>query len=649
MAENVVVGENITSSKSDRILVFDDFERARVKKRDWVREAIEDYEFALGKQWDGMSVETLRKAGVKALTINKIQPNIFLVSGIQRQNRTDFYAFPEGEEDTLTAEIATHLLKNIMKQSVGDQKLSEIFEDGLICGEGWLEPYIDYTYDLINGAMKLKKLNPLHIFPDPEATEYDFSDGEFMVKFSPGLSKRQLERLFPDKISVIEKVQDGKLQLDKISQDDYIQVEDYPHMDEEGVEETDDSLKREAFDLTEYYYKKYVKRFLVADKVAGTLREADNEEQAKQFVEKVEADRTLAAKEKGEEYEGPTTAIIPRTIPEIWIKAFIGRDKIDEYICQFYPRWKSFPLFGFFAHRITTPIKNRELMVQGIVRSLKDPQRELNKRRTQELRHLNSSTNSGWLSEKGAWVNKTAVKKFGASPGILLEYKKGAQKPDKIYPQPLSQGHAQLAAENANDIKEISGINADLLALNEKTQSGRAIFLRQKQGLVMIQRILDNFQFTKRMLAKFILSQLGELYSVDTATRVVGQRFIKDNFSVPQMREDNPELPVMEETVPGQEPQMKMRVDEDSAGKIFNMVLNDTELGKYDVSVGEGAHSETVKYANYLLLMELAEKGVPIPPDILVEESMLGSQSKAKIKQAVAQAMEEAKNQPPAK
>ena len=83
------------------------FRYARDHKKPLIDEMEEDFEFAVGKQWEEADVEALRKVGVKALTINKIQPNIFLLSGIQRQNRTDFRAYPEGQEDSIKAEVAT--------------------------------------------------------------------------------------------------------------------------------------------------------------------------------------------------------------------------------------------------------------------------------------------------------------------------------------------------------------------------------------------------------------------------------------------------------------------------------------------------------------------------------------------------------------
>ncbi|MBK7546266.1 MAG: hypothetical protein IPI56_11080 [Elusimicrobia bacterium] len=90
------------------------------------------------------------------------------------------------------------------------------------------------------------------------------------------------------------------------------------------------------------------------------------------------------------------------------------------------------------------------------------------------LRHLNTSSNSGWLTEEDAWVDRAQVQNFGSAPGVNLEYKQGRQKPNGSIRRPLSQGHAALTAESAEDIKAQLGINADLLASQEGgAESGR--------------------------------------------------------------------------------------------------------------------------------------------------------------------------------
>lgn len=615
-----------TKDKAANIL--SDLKRAKSVKRDWLDEAEEDFAFAVGKQWRDEDKLTLERAGVPALTINKIQPNLFMISGYQRQNRPDIVAYPEGDEDSLSAEVITRLIHNAVKLSDAGYKQSEQFEDGVICGEGWIEPYIDYSRDLVNGQLCVKKCNPLNVFVDPASVEYDLSDAEYVIKVSPGLTKNQVLKLFPDKKSIIEKISNRTLSINSVD-NTKIQTLDYPQLDEAGgTGSGEDYSKEDNYDLVEYQYKKYVSKYIIADKQIGDMKEAKDLDEAQLYVDQK---NTISGE--------VVAKVIHRIVPEIWFCSLVGDTVVDEFISPFYPKWKGYSLIPFFAHRITVPIKDgQEYRIQGIVRSLKDPQRELNKRRSQELRILNSTANSGWLAEQDTWVKKSDVEKYGSTPGVTLEYKSGRQKPERITPAPLSQGHAQLAAENTQDMKEISGINSDLLAMNKTDASGRAIYLRQQQGIVMLQRILDNFSLTTKLLGRFILSQLGELYTVERAVKVCGNSFIKDNFSKPVMTQspvDGQPVPMMDANG-----QMQMEVDQEGVVALFNTVLNDVESSKYDVTVDETNSSPTIKYGNYLMLAEMAGKGMPIPPDVLVDESMIGESSKQKIKKAIASAQQ---------
>ena len=54
----------------------------------------------------------------------------------------------------------------------------------------------------------------------------------------------------------------------------------------------------------------------------------------------------------------------------------------------------------------------------------------------------------------------------------------------------------------------------------------------------------------------------------------------------------------------------------------FNQIvtrLKDADLTKYDVTIGETGQSPTAQLANFEMMMELAQKGVPLPPQLFVE------------------------------
>ncbi|RLC88238.1 MAG: hypothetical protein DRJ03_03575 [Chloroflexi bacterium] len=603
--------------------IYADFAISSKAQSKLLREIEKDFEFALGKQWEPEDVETLRKAGVKALTINRIKPMIKIITGIERQSRSDLIAFPEGGEDVIRSEISTRLLKNVVKLSRVDKKLSDQFKEGMTGGLCYCEGFLDYTYNLINGSMKFRKLNANRIFPDPDGEEYDLSDRRFVIKYSPNLTRDQVLELFPEDEDKIDKV--GMRRVDLKDMDafvEHIQKRDYENAPEVG----DAKERSNGYDLVEYYYKNWVTKYFAVDRESGTIKETDSKEEAEKFIEE-------------NEFEDPH--ILKKQIPEIWLQQVIGDQEFTDEVAWSYPRWKFYPFFQFIGEQMTVDIKDTDLLIQGITRGLRDLQEELNKRRTQELRHLNSTANSGWMFPKGALDRRTKdrFKQFGSSPGFVGEYDTsktgGVVNPEtfRIRPAPLSTGHKELAAESEKDIKESSGINPDLLANDSQSQSGRAILLKQRQGLVMVQESLDNYSETKQILGRFILSQLGEIYTVETASRVLGDAFLSEHFSGPVLGEDN--QPVLNE-----DGSPKIVVNADDVGMMINQILNDASLGKYDVSIGEGAYAETTRLANFVTLMEMTDKGIPIPPDVIIEESALAESQKKKIMAAIAAAQQ---------
>lgn len=613
-------------SKPDIKKVYKDLDVAVRAQSKLLKEMKIDFNFAMGKQWEDEDVRTLESSGVKALTINKIKPMIKLISGIERQSRSDFVAFPEGTEDELSSEISTRLIKNVVKNSKVERKQSDQFKEGMIAGISYIEPYMDYTHDLINGDLKFRKVNASKIYPDPSGEEYDLSDRRFVIKITVDLSKDDLLQLFPDDEKKIESISMAKIDLDNIKVDTDQQFQDRDYISffkKEGEQPVDVSEK--SYDLIEYYYKGLINIYYVASATQGILIETEKKE---------EAEALIAANNIKD------ATLISRRVPEIRLKQVVGDVEFTDERCWTYPRWKSYPFMPFMAEWMTVDGLDCDLSTQGVVRGLRDLQVEYNKRRTQELRHLNSSINSGNFIPKDALSRREQekLKKFGASPGVTIFYDPsatGGTSPQqwRISPTPLSQGHAQLALENAQDIKETSGVNSDLLSNTDKDASGRAILLRQRQGLVMVQESLDNYQHTKELLGRFILNNLGEIYTVESAMRVLGDGFIKDNFKKPKFDEQgNPML--------DPNGNLETEVDMQEAMVVINKVLNDASLGKYDVSLGEGPFSETIKFANFLTLMEMAEKGVPIPPEVIIQESLLSESQKEKVLMAIEKAQQ---------
>ena len=606
-----------------------------------LREKIrDDFKFELGSQWDTDDVEELRKAGVKALTINKIKPIIKLLTGIERQSKSDYKALPEGGEDNISAEVATRLMKNVVKNSYLEIKFSEQFKNGCIGGMCFLEPYVDYSFDMINGDMKFKKVSPLDIYLDPHFKEYDLSDSKFIIKVTSDLSKEDLLALFPNDKAKIESIASGKLSLSNMPDAGvHFQRKDYSSTGTVNKFGLDEHKNEPMYDLIDYFYKELGRRYFCVIQEKGLIEEFETSSKAEEF---------------NAQFGG---LIVERDIPVIMHAQVCGNVELYNGVAWSYPKYRSFPIIPYFAELVTEDLDDLSITIQGVVRGLKDLNLEYNKRRTQELRHLNSSANSGFEIEENqlSQEEEEKLKKFGSSPGIVIKRRQNSPPIGRITPMPLSQGHSQLAAENAQDLKEASGVNPDLLANSSQSQSGRAILLKQRQGLAMIQEMLDNFSITKKLAGKFILSQISDIFTLESAKKVLGSAFIYDNFNVPVNiildrglsklangydneitkleRETMLQYPSVQQGQPitDETGNLVTAVDTDTADSVIGSVLTNKDLVKYDISVGEGPFQDTIMMSNFMDIKELAQQGVPIPPSVLIGLSMIPESEKKSI------------------
>lgn len=593
------------------------YKRAGRFSNKWRTEAKTDLEFCLGKQWEDKVKNEIEKQGRPALTLNIIQPNIRMIVGYQRESRSSIKAFPEGGEDELASEIVTRLLKNVIKNSKAENVISEAFETALTArGKGFIEPYIDYTYDLLNGKLQFNVLDGWQIRLDPNSIKYDMSDARYIIK-EKKLTKDEILELHPTKKTEIDRGTETPMRLDDGSTDSENILESGEDMPdtEEMDNEFEDEEDKNSHKYLEYLYKKYITQYLAIDKDKSIAQLFDNKEDAKMHIIGPERKR-LNKNQK----------IIERRMPQIWVVASVGMEILDDQPAESFPNWRGYPIIPLFAWYSAVgkrALKKEHLAYQGVASSLRDPQMEKNKRRSQSLAIVNSITNRGWLSEENAWVDKNLVKRQGASSGVTLEYKAGKPPPKELNPGQIPQSHVYFEEKSEEDIKMISGINADMLSVEDKTTSGRAIALRQQQGLRILKPLFDNLVWTQEILGKYIVSQLPELYTVDKALRVLGGEFLDKNF-----RKNETDLPEM---VQG------------AAAQFVEELLNNKELCDYDISIGEGLESPTERYAQYSVMLELAKEGIPIPPQVLIEYADIPESAKKEITIAV----QEAQNAPP--
>jgi hypothetical protein len=165
----------------------------------------------------------------------------------------------------------------------------------------------------------------------------------------------------------------------------------------------------------------------------------------------------------------------------------------------------------------------------------------------------------------------------------------------------------------SNDMREVMNINLELLGMGEgKEQSGVAMRQKILQQLLGNDFLFDNLSFAKQKLGRLLVAHVQRVFNTERILRILNNQNLKE---------------LAEASVPGveQAPQPQGGVaiggqplNQYMPGEIAAM-LDNTDLTNYDVIVSESPNSPSAMTTNFLLLLDIAAKGIPIPPEAIIE------------------------------
>jgi hypothetical protein len=446
------------------------------------------------------------------------------------------------------------------------------------------------------------------------------------------LTKARLKQLFPEKEDEIDRDVDDSLntivtnsqQIPSGDESDYGNSPIVPRGGTTTAAADELTGDQKAVTVVEYWKKKYVDRWFIYFVEDGAIEEFDSKEEANAEVErrKKNAHDVLMKKHNAMVQhvtqikkaipviaaqvstpppvddvtipEPPPVPVIEhamrkRKVVKMQVAIVAGQVFLTDGLVDspFEPFYSGFPMFRYIAEWAPEAEKP-ELKFQGLVRSLKDPQREKNKARSQFLHMLNTSANSGWIGDEDALstAQKDELKQFGAMAGVTVWKKKGSSL-ERIHP--IEPSTAQMAREKSaeDSFKQVSGINSDLLAMEDSSNpSGKAIQLRIRQAITILQPSLENFRYTKILIGQFLFSIIPTMFDSAKLQKILGEKFMQEN------KLDRPRL---------------------------NAYLTMIHDGKYHVNINEAGAPDTIREETFEDLMQLAQAGVSMPPDLFIE------------------------------
>ena len=575
---------NLNANKNEyNIMRFTQWFRESVEYvTDWRKEARECFDFVMGKQWSPGDVEKLKKMGRPVVTINKIKPLVNILSGYQRNNRNDIDFLPRTNDDANLCEVRKAMTKYVMDRSNYDVEESTVFEKGCICGLSWLE--VGYRYDEEiegEGEAFIRAESPFNIYIDPESRARDFKDSKYIIR-ARWVDKERLCEIYPEQADIIKAKTD---EYDKNEQEDY-NTRLYYQQDKKKIR------------LCECWYKTRIKKtmYLLGD--GRSIELTPNQLMELSLEDELMLEQSVINKTE-------------RFVTQVRVCAFFDDVQLEDEESPY--EHGEFPFVPFVAYRF-----DEDKMPQGIVSSAKDPQRELNKRRSEFLDIISKSGHSGWLYEKDAMdVNqKHSFAKNASKAGALLEVK-NMNKMREIVPPNPPMSIVQAITDAANDMKEVTGINEMMIGTDmNTTASGRSIELQQKQAITHLVPLFDSLRSAKKEIVYRLWGKRGhkgiipQFYTEEKVYRIEGANGQYQFMAVNQKQQVN-----------------------DPLRGVITQTLNDLSQGEFDIVIADVNASTTVREAKFWALCDAISKlGIPgdMVFDILIDLSDVPDKEKIK-------------------
>jgi hypothetical protein len=421
---------------------------------------------------------------------NRTRPICNMVSGYQRRNRKSSVVVPLENADQETADQWTKILLNIYKRQNVYETISEAFHEGAcISGMNLLHVYLDFQDDPICGEIKVDNLAFNRFYIDPYFRKPDLSDCQFIWKRSY-LTHLQAAMLMPEKADEIMNLpgnprgvgRDGRFQF----------------MPEAMSMSGNNRL---AYD--EYYYRDFRDQKKLFDRKTGEWLDVsyEDEDKVKLFLE-----------------ENPDTFIETCRIPTVRLAIAI-QDQVyyDGPQPLLIDNYCFVPVLGYYNPSLPY-FYNR---IQGIVRSLRDPQVLLNRRIILSADLLESQTNSGWIFKENAVLDINHL--FQTGQGRVIPLKQEAQMTDiqPIIPPQIPPSFFQLQETFSQEMNMVSGINEELMGQALDDKAGILAALRQGAGLTTLQPIFDRLDFSQSILGRRIMEAIQANYTPEKVSKLL--------------------------------------------------------------------------------------------------------------------------------
>ena len=464
----------------------------------WRREAEEDFRFYNGHQWTAEEEQALRAQMRPALTFNRTAPLVNAIVGTEINNRREVRYIPREPGDNIANEILSGAAEWFRDQCDAEDEESDAFADTVVCGMGWTETRMSFDEDP-DGEPKIERIDPLEMLWDCAARKPNLVDAKRVWRIRE-MDYEDAEAMFPD---APEGMLDAGWAKAVATPEGEPHNQDLADLYASGDAESEGGEKKKVTIVECQWFE--------SEPFYRVARPSQQPGQPAELVSLGEEEyRQLAQQMPGLQAVKQTRRVVRR--------AFIGKIVLEE---------GPGPGGSMFTYECITGYRDQEKgHWYGIVRATKDPQRWANKFLSQIMHILNASAKGGILAERGAFEDQRQAEESWAKTERITWTNDGAMAAGRIQPKPQAQypqGFDRLMEFSISSMRDVTGVNMELMCLRDANQPGVLEAQRKQSGMTMLAALFDSLRRYRKRQGRLLLYYIQRYLADGRLVRIVGK------------------------------------------------------------------------------------------------------------------------------
>lgn len=486
------------------------------------REQCIDVDFFDGIQWTDADAQTLRERGQAPLVFNVIAQHVRWILGTERRTRVDFKVFGRGREDLDGAQAKTKLLKYTDDVNKATYARSMAFADAVKAGMGWLETGI--RSDPGDEPLYDRWESWRNMYLDPMSKEPDISDARYLFR-SKWIDLDIAEAMFPERAAMLREAAVSN-ELYSLTEDDDIGFTGLYGADNIGSSGTaslsgsysfEVGQRRQRVRLLECWYRDPEKVSLIrSHSDPANPDEFNSDLMALSGTEVQQGDPSMALLEASG-HVSVYDAVRMKVHCAVLCSLGLVQDMPSPY------KHNEFPFTPIWAFR-----RDRDNQPYSPIRPMRDPQEDLNKRKSKALFILSTMR---VIADEDAVEDWDEVAEQLARPDSIIKKVSGREF-EIQNDTSIAREHITLMMQDIQFLETTSGVTEENRGEVTNAISGKAINLRQTQGSVVTADLFDNLRAAIQLHGEKKLSLIEQYYDEPKVLRIINDRGLSDYMTV---------------------------------------------------------------------------------------------------------------------